>query len=159
MSQPTFPFVVNNDPCITGVLFNTARAPFDKVDVLADMRLRGIDESFSKTILQNIKVLSTGQIWEQKGGESKPTVVNTVTMEVTPEQGEILNLASNEGKIRLLLRSRRNETTVDTPGAVTSGLFAGLKKEEPKQPKKEVKEKEEKTVEMIKGLDRSKASL
>jgi len=31
--QPTFPFVVNNDPCITGVLFNTARKPFDSVDV------------------------------------------------------------------------------------------------------------------------------
>ncbi|MBE0698890.1 MAG: ABC transporter substrate-binding protein, partial [Anaerolineaceae bacterium] len=31
--QPTFPFVVNNDPCITGVLFNTARKPFDNIDV------------------------------------------------------------------------------------------------------------------------------
>ncbi len=31
--QPTFPFVVNNDPAITGILFNTARPPFDKVDV------------------------------------------------------------------------------------------------------------------------------
>lgn len=31
--QPTFPFVVNNDPCITGILFNTARAPFDNLDV------------------------------------------------------------------------------------------------------------------------------
>jgi len=31
--RPTFPFVVNNDPCITGILFNTARPPFDKVDV------------------------------------------------------------------------------------------------------------------------------
>jgi peptide/nickel transport system substrate-binding protein len=31
--QPTFPFVVNNDPCITGILFNTQRAPFDNVDV------------------------------------------------------------------------------------------------------------------------------
>ena len=31
--QPTFPFVVNNDPCITGILFNTARPPFDKLDV------------------------------------------------------------------------------------------------------------------------------
>jgi peptide/nickel transport system substrate-binding protein len=31
--QPTFPYVVNNDPCITGVLFNTARPPFDNVDV------------------------------------------------------------------------------------------------------------------------------
>ncbi len=31
--QPTFPFVVNNDPALTGVSFNTARAPFDNVDV------------------------------------------------------------------------------------------------------------------------------
>jgi len=31
--QPEFPWVVNNDPCITGLLFNTAVAPFDNVDV------------------------------------------------------------------------------------------------------------------------------
>lgn len=31
--QPTFPFVVNNDPAITGITFNTARAPFDNVDI------------------------------------------------------------------------------------------------------------------------------
>lgn len=31
--QPTFPFVVNNDPALTGVTFNTARPPFDNVDV------------------------------------------------------------------------------------------------------------------------------
>ncbi len=31
--QPTFPFVVNNDPCITGINFNTAKVPFDNLDV------------------------------------------------------------------------------------------------------------------------------
>jgi peptide/nickel transport system substrate-binding protein len=31
--QPTFPFVVNNDPALTGISFNTAREPFDNVDV------------------------------------------------------------------------------------------------------------------------------
>ncbi len=31
--QPTFPFVINNDPCITGIVYNTARPPFDNVDV------------------------------------------------------------------------------------------------------------------------------
>jgi peptide/nickel transport system substrate-binding protein len=31
--QSTFPYVVNNDPCITGINFNTARPPFDNVDV------------------------------------------------------------------------------------------------------------------------------
>jgi peptide/nickel transport system substrate-binding protein len=31
--QPNFPWVVNNDPCITGMTFNTARKPFDNVEV------------------------------------------------------------------------------------------------------------------------------
>lgn len=31
--QPTFPWVVNNDPAITGIQYNTARPPFDKADV------------------------------------------------------------------------------------------------------------------------------
>ncbi|WP_461367590.1 ABC transporter substrate-binding protein [Candidatus Darwinibacter acetoxidans] len=31
--QPTYPWVVNNDPCITGITFNTAVAPFDNKEV------------------------------------------------------------------------------------------------------------------------------
>jgi peptide/nickel transport system substrate-binding protein len=31
--QPTFPFVVNNDPAMTGITYNTARPPYDNVDV------------------------------------------------------------------------------------------------------------------------------
>lgn len=133
--------------------------PGDKVDILADMRVRGLDESFSKTILQNIKVLSIGQIWEQKGGDGKPTVVNTVTLELTPEQSEVMNLASNEGKIRLVLRGRRNDTIVQTDGVGISALFGIAKKPEPaKEPLKEAK-KDERTVEVIKGMERSKTNL
>ncbi len=31
--QPTFPWVVNNDPALTGLTFNVAKAPYDNVDV------------------------------------------------------------------------------------------------------------------------------
>ncbi len=31
--QPTFPWVVNNDPCLTGLTFNTAKAPYDNPEV------------------------------------------------------------------------------------------------------------------------------
>ena len=31
--QPPYPWVVNNDPCITGITFNTAVAPFDNKEV------------------------------------------------------------------------------------------------------------------------------
>jgi pilus assembly protein CpaB len=129
--------------------------PGDKVDVLADMKLRGMEESFSKTILQNIKVLSTGQVWEQKGGDSKPALVNTVTLELTPQQSEALNLVSNEGKIHLVLRGRRNDTIVQTQGVATSALFGLAKKEEPKEIPKEEK-REEKTIQLIKGVEVSK---
>ena len=130
--------------------------PRDKVDVLVDMKIHDMNDSFSKTILQNITVLTIGQTWDQK--ENKPIVVNTVTMEVTPEQAEILNLASCEGKIRLALRSRRNENIVATAGVSTSQLFAGTKSRKQESPKVEP-QKEERTVEVIKGLERTKASL
>jgi pilus assembly protein CpaB len=129
--------------------------PRDKVDVLLDMKMQGVSDSFSKTILQNITVMTIGQTWEQK--ENKPVVVNAVTLEVTPEQAEILNLASTEGKIRLSLRSRRNETVVETTGVAMSQLLAGVVKNEKLESPKP--QKEERTVEVIKGLERTKASL
>ena len=58
--------------------------PGDHVDVLVDLPLQEAKDHFSKTILNDILVLTTGQIWQQKG-ENKPVVVNTVTLELTPE--------------------------------------------------------------------------
>jgi pilus assembly protein CpaB len=133
--------------------------PGDHVDVLMDMAMKeqGQQEHFSKTILHDIMILTTGQIWEQKG-DNKPMVVNTVTLELTPDQAEVLNLASNNGKIRLALRNRNNKTVAQTSGVTTSILIDGAagKKEEKVavQPPRE-----DKSVEVIKGLDRSAAKL
>ncbi len=131
--------------------------PRDRVDVLADMKLKGVDENYSKVILQDITVLSIGQIWQQTE-DDKPKVVNAVTLELTPEQTEIVNLASNEGKIRLALRGGGNKATVETSGVAISNLFAGMMKPPPAAtPQKEAKP--EKCVEVIKGCERSKATL
>ncbi len=135
--------------------------PRDRVDVLADIKLKGGDESFSKVILQDIMVLSIGQTWQQSGEESKPTVVNAVTLELTPDQSELLNLASNEGKIRLALRGGNNKSTVETSGVGLSNLFAGMMKtpagSPTPAPQREVKP--EKCVEVIKGCARSNFTL
>jgi len=131
--------------------------PGDHVDVLMDLSLKGQSEHFSKTILHDISVLTTGQIWEQKG-ENKPMVVNTVTLELTPDEAEVLNLASNEGKIRLALRNRNNKTVAKTQGVTTSILIGGASAT--KEDKVAVQPaREEKRVEVIKGLDRSDAKL
>jgi pilus assembly protein CpaB len=129
--------------------------PSNHVDVLVDIKVEE-KEHYSKTILQNILVLTVGQIWEQKG-DNKPVVVNTVTMELSPEQAEILNLASNEGKIRLALRNFRNAETVQTEGVGTSQLITGAKKAEAEAAP--LPRREERSVEVIKGLERTKATL
>jgi pilus assembly protein CpaB len=133
--------------------------PGDHVDVLMDMAMQGQGQSehFSKTILHDISILTTGQIWEQKG-ENKPVVVNTVTMELTPEQAEVLNLASNQGKIRLTLRNRNNRTVAQTSGVTTSILTGGVAAKKERKVESQP-EREQKRVEVIKGLDRTEAKL
>ncbi len=127
--------------------------PGDHVDVLVEMQVPNSQEHFSKTILQNIVVLTAGQFWEQNK-EQKPTIVNTVTLELTPDQAEVLNLASNQGKIRLALRSRRSTVAVQTAGVATSHLIGG----NPKESSARVSSKGP-AVEVIKGLTRSQANL
>jgi pilus assembly protein CpaB len=132
--------------------------PGNRVDVLVDIKMGEGKEHFSKTILQNILVLTAGQVWEQKG-DNKPTVVNTVTMELLPDQAEVLNLASNEGKIRLALRNFRNVTTVHTEGIASSQLVTGAPRKTAAPAAPAPIRKEERTVEVIKGLERTKTTL
>jgi pilus assembly protein CpaB len=128
--------------------------PGNYVDVLATLPVaEGRGEQLSKIILQNVKVLTAGQIWEQNA-ENKPVSVNTVTLEVTPEQSEILNLASTQGKVRLTLRSRVNKEIRPTPGVLTSALVSGQG-----QAKPVVVPRQERTVEVIKGLTKTTATL
>jgi pilus assembly protein CpaB len=132
--------------------------PGDHVDVLVDLPIKDTHEHFSKTILHDIAVLTIGQIWQPKGDDNKPVVVNTVTLELTPHESEVLNLASSsEGKIRLALRNRNNKTVAQTEGVTTSFLLNGGVKKEPTvvaQPTRA-----EKGIEVIKGLERSEAKL
>jgi pilus assembly protein CpaB len=81
--------------------------------------------SITRTLLQNIQVLSAGQNY-QKDAEGKPVLVQVVNLLVTPEQAEILNLATQQ-TIQLVLRNPSDTQIVSTPGASTLNLFAGGK--------------------------------
>jgi len=78
----------------------------------------------SKTLLQNMEVLSAGQDM-QKDAEGKPVSVPVVNLLVTPEQAETLSLASSEMRIQLVLRNPLDTQTVKTPGTAISNLFTG----------------------------------
>jgi pilus assembly protein CpaB len=79
-----------------------------------------------KTLLQNIQILSAGQNI-QKDAEGKPVVVPNVNMLVTPEQAEILSLASNETRIQLILRNPLDTESSKTNGVAVSALFGDAK--------------------------------
>ena len=132
--------------------------PGDHVDVLLTIQVPGNNEEhYSRTILQNIVVLSSGQLWEQNQQDQKPVIVRTVTLEVKPGEAEILDLASNQGKIRLALRGRDNVETAQTNGVVTSQLVSVSSK--PTPTRVAVAPRGDMEIEVIKRMERSKASL
>jgi pilus assembly protein CpaB len=78
----------------------------------------------TKTLLQNMEVLSAGHQIE-KDAEGKPITVPVVNMLVTPEQAEILSLASQDARIQLVLRNPLDKEESNTPGTAMSRLWTG----------------------------------
>jgi len=70
----------------------------------------------SKVILQKVRVLAGGQQMKNSA-EGKPSLVNTVTLEVTPAQAEKLKLAEAEGRLQLSIRNATDLVIETTPGA------------------------------------------
>jgi pilus assembly protein CpaB len=83
-------------------------------------------EVISKTILQNIEVLSAGTDI-QKDAEGKAKPVQVVNLLVTPEQAETLSLASNHLAIQLVLRNPLDTKINTIPGTAMGSLFSGQK--------------------------------
>ena len=76
----------------------------------------------TKTLMQNVEVLSAGQSI-QKDAEGKPMSVGVVNMLVTPEQAEVLSLASNETRIQLILRNPMDKEETNTKGTSVAYLY------------------------------------
>lgn len=103
--------------------------PGMRVDVLISGDPPGANNANSsqgpqvRTLLQNIEVLSAGTDI-QKDNQGKPQSVQVVNLLVTPEQAELLSLASNQTKIQLVLRNPLDTAEVNPPGLATASLFA-----------------------------------
>ena len=91
--------------------------PGNRVDVLVTLSQAGrVTTPITKTVLENVLVLATGADIEKSGNREKPSQVDVITLEVTPEEGEKLALAASEGKLQLALRN-----SSDTGDVVTKG--------------------------------------
>jgi pilus assembly protein CpaB len=101
--------------------------PGMRVDILISGNTPGGNGNLgtlTKTLLQNIEVLSAGQDFK-KDAEGKPITVQVVNLLVTPEQAEQLSLASNQTTIQLVLRNPLDRDVAKTPGTAMALLFAG----------------------------------
>ena len=100
--------------------------PGMRVDVLASGLPIGADSQAgtqSKTILQNIEVLSAGTDI-QKDAEGKPQQVQVVNLLVTPDQAQTLTLASNQLKIQLVLRNPLDTTVAPVASTAMARMFS-----------------------------------
>jgi pilus assembly protein CpaB len=102
--------------------------PGDRVDVLLT-RSAGSnagDEQRNDVLLQNIKVLGVDQQADDK--KDKPIVAKAVTLEVSPDDGQKLTLASSIGSLSLALRNFSNPESLPTRSLSSNDLV-------PEQPK------------------------
>lgn len=107
-------------------------APGMRVDVLMSGNPPGgaAAGSVTRTLLQNISVLSAGQNF-QKEADGKPVTAQVVNLLVTPEQAEMLSLASHHATIQLVLRNPMDSKVAEPPGAVLGRLYLGLASGQP----------------------------
>jgi pilus assembly protein CpaB len=87
-------------------------------------------QSYSDILLEHIKVLAIDQVASE--GEGQPTVAKAVTVEVTKEQAQKILLATNIGKLSLIL-SRPSESKPD-PNRRVSEKDIGRTSPEPALP-------------------------
>jgi pilus assembly protein CpaB len=101
--------------------------PGNFVDILVNTQEEGTksngnkEKAISKIVLERILVLAIAQ--ESSRDETKPKVVNAVTLELTPTQAEKLDLARSVGTLSLVLRNQIETTPVNTEGATKTSLL------------------------------------
>jgi pilus assembly protein CpaB len=93
------------------------------VDVIVIMQPQTSEaKPVSKVILQNVRVLATGQQMQPRN-DGKASLTNTVTLLVTPAQAERLKLAESEGKLQLSIRNSTDQVAERTPGATRKDVL------------------------------------
>lgn len=130
--------------------------PGNKVDILVNAKDES-DKPISKIVLEQILVLAVAQ--DLGRDETKPKVVNAVTLEVAPDQAEKLDLARSIGTLSLVLRNQVDKSPGTTYGVRTRDLLrlGGETAAAPRQRSKPVPPK--RTVEIIRGIQKTEAKL
>ena len=133
--------------------------PGSRVDVLVTYTPPGTSSGpLTQTVLQNVEVLTAGQTI-QPDPQGKPQTVNVVTLLVSPDDSQRLQLAGSQGTIQFVLRSGVDQKNVDLRPTRLDQL-AGLEKPAAAPATKKVAKRVEPSrpiyvLEVIQGTKRS----
>jgi pilus assembly protein CpaB len=104
--------------------------PGDRVDMMVHLTqnsAKDLQNTTTKTFLQNVKVFAVNDVTErQPGGAENKIVARTVSVLVTPEQAELVTMASELGRIRLVLRGPNDDNVEPTAGVLPGALLGSM---------------------------------
>ena len=98
--------------------------PGSHVDCMVTFTPPGAKLPETQTVLQNVEVLTAGQTIEPDP-QGRPQKVNVVTVLLTPEDSQKLQLASAQGSIQFVLRSGADQTQAKLEPTRLDQLFPG----------------------------------
>ena len=130
--------------------------PGDYVDILHTTDLGRIDNrKVTRVLLQNVKVLGIDQIASEE--ESKPKVVNSITLLVKLDEAQRLTLAQSTGDLTLALRNDFDASILEH-AVITYKELLSDDPEETRKPVQVYKRQRRATpsVEVIRGLEVTK---
>jgi pilus assembly protein CpaB len=106
--------------------------PGDRVDVLVYLKnfKGGAQMQATSTILQDIKVFAVNDQWRPNDESGDSIATKNVTLLLTPEQAERLTLASELGKVSLVLRSPDDNLKADVSHGTTASDLFGISDEQ-----------------------------
>lgn len=141
---------VNEVTAVSGFIL-----PGSHVDVLVTADVRGTEGQaapgrHTRTLLQNVSVLAVGQSLDSRAEPKPASTLTTATLLATPEQAELLALASMDGSLQLVLRNFADNDVVRSGGKSSDDLFALARRPDETTPDGPITQ-----VELIRGSDRA----
>ena len=123
--------------------------PNDAVDVIGTFRDPSKRELTTVTLLQNVSVLATGRTSAIVGSATEGAREYTsVTLQILPQEAEILVLAQELGNLHLTLRNRSDQGVLEKRARTTiETLITGTQLEE-------LERRRRSTIQIIRGLQK-----
>jgi pilus assembly protein CpaB len=100
------------------------------VDIIQTMRDDDVNDTVSRTIAQNVLITAVGQRREIQPGQDPnvdPGLAHSVTLLVTPDQVEMLDLATKSGRPSLALRNAEDSKIYTVKGITLTELRGRIK--------------------------------